>query len=108
MKQYSEEALEARNKLIRNYRENLSRNCSFNSNIRDILVRLKSESDPILLNFRKVPKCKFCGVINHFCRFACTSHQYNTAEQNILVESLLHECIPQYIRNIQTYYKTIT
>ena len=39
MKQYSEEALEACNKLIRNYRDNLSRKCSFNSNIRDIFVR---------------------------------------------------------------------
>ena len=67
MKQYSEEALEACNKLIRNYREYLSRMCSFNSNIRDIFVRLMSESEPVLFNLRKVPTCKFCGAINHLC-----------------------------------------
>ena len=59
MKQYSEEDLEACNKLIRNYRDNNSRKCSFNSNIRDIFVRLMSESDPILLKFRKIPNVDF-------------------------------------------------
>ena len=36
MKEYSEEALEACNKLIRRYRDNLSRKCSFMLNSRDI------------------------------------------------------------------------
>lgn len=89
LKEYSEEALEACNKLVRKYRENLSRKCSFNLNIKDIFVRLMSESDPVLINFRKVPKCKFCGAINHYCNVNCTNKNEPTLEQDILVSSLI-------------------
>ena len=37
MKEYSEEALEACNKLVRRYRDNLSRKCSFASNTQTFL-----------------------------------------------------------------------
>ena len=53
LKEYSEEAIEACNKLIRKYRDNLSRKSSFSLNIKDIFIRLLSQSDPILRSFRR-------------------------------------------------------
>ena len=50
----SEEGLEACNKLIRRYREWLSRKFSFEDNITDVFVRLISQSDPILKTYRCV------------------------------------------------------
>ena len=44
LKSFSEEGTESCNKLVRNYRENLSRKNSFESNIVDILVRLASQT----------------------------------------------------------------
>ena len=93
MKQFSEEALEACNKLIRKYRDNLSRKCSFNANITDIFVRLMSESDPVLLTFRRVPKCKFCGANNHYCHSTCPNNKQEMIEQNVLVDSLLCDIV---------------
>ena len=45
LKSFSEEGTESCNKLVRKYRENLSRKNSFESNIIDIFVRLASQSD---------------------------------------------------------------
>ena len=53
-KEYSEEAVEACNKLIRRYREHLSRKNSFSLNIRDVFVRLLSQSDPLFSSYRRV------------------------------------------------------
>ena len=44
-KSISEEGSESCNKLIRKYREHLSRKISFEANLSDIFVRLISESD---------------------------------------------------------------
>ena len=49
----SEEGLEASNKLIRRYRERLSRKFCFEDELSDIFIRLLSQSDPILGSFRK-------------------------------------------------------
>ena len=53
LKDYSEEAVEACNKLIRKYREHLSRKQSSFLNTREIFVRLLCSSDPVLNTFRK-------------------------------------------------------
>ena len=51
----SEECLEACNKYVRRYRENLARKTSFSDNFRDILVRLLCFSDPVsVLNRHKI------------------------------------------------------
>ena len=52
----SEEGLEACNKLVRRYRERLSRKFCFEDNIRDIFIRLNTQSDPILSSFRDITK----------------------------------------------------
>ena len=52
----SEEGLEACNKLVRRYRERLSRKFRFEDNIRDVFIRLISQSDPILSSFRNITK----------------------------------------------------
>ena len=52
LKKISEEGLEALNKYVRKYRESLARKLSFESNIKDVLVRLTTQSDPVLLRYR--------------------------------------------------------
>ena len=54
----SEEGIDACNKHIRRFRDRLSRKFSFEDNIRDIFIRLISQSDPILLLNRKSSKKK--------------------------------------------------
>ena len=49
---------EACNKLIRKYRENLARKCSFEDNVVNIFVKLVSESDPVLNQFRSKLVCE--------------------------------------------------
>ena len=56
MKEYSEEALEACNKLVINYRDNLYRKCSFATNSTDIFTRLMNKRNPVMLTFHKVRK----------------------------------------------------
>ena len=51
LEDFSEEGIEACNKLIRKYRERLSRKFSFEDNIKDVFVRLISQSDPILKSY---------------------------------------------------------
>ena len=48
-----EEVLEASNKLIRRYRERLSRKFSFEDGVSDVFIRLLSQSDPVLCKYRK-------------------------------------------------------
>ncbi|KAI6648997.1 hypothetical protein LOD99_6880 [Oopsacas minuta] len=52
----SEEGLESCNKLVRRYHERLSRKFSFEDNVKDVFVRLISQSDPILASFRNITK----------------------------------------------------
>ena len=56
---YLKKGIEAWNKLIRRYRERLSRKFSFEDNIKDVFVRLISQSDPILRSYRIVGKKDF-------------------------------------------------
>ena len=54
---YSEEGLEATNKILRRVREHLTRKTSFRDNIWDLYVRMWTRSDPNLIQYRrKVPK----------------------------------------------------
>ena len=53
MKSFSEEGIEASNKLIRKFRERLSRKFSFKDEFRDVFTRLLAQSDPVLVGFRK-------------------------------------------------------
>ncbi|KAI6647763.1 Dna-mediated transposase [Oopsacas minuta] len=52
----SEEGLESCNKLVRRYRERLSRKFSFEDNVKDVFVRLISQSDPILASSLNITK----------------------------------------------------
>ena len=56
MGQLSEEAQEARNKDIRNYREFFSRKSSRKLNISDLFCRLLLSSDPVISSARELPK----------------------------------------------------
>ena len=88
MKEYSEEALEACNKLVRRYRDNLSRKCSFASNSTDIFTRLLTNSDPVKLTFRKVRTCKQCSEDFHNCRLYCPNRRQDTNDQELQAKSL--------------------
>ena len=88
MKEYSEEAPEACNKLVRRYRDNLSRKCSFVSISTDIFTRLLTNNDPVMLTFRKVRKCKQCSEDVHNCRLYCPNRRQDTNDQELLVKSL--------------------
>ena len=91
LKCFSEERLESCNKLVRRFRENLSRKNSFESNIMDIFVRLSSESDPALLSFRKVLVCERCGESGHIKKTCCSMQDEYTSETGIdgLIYSLM-------------------
>ena len=91
LKNFSEEAVEASNKLIRRYREHLARKTSFTANARDIFVRLLSQSDPVLTTYRRSVRCKDCGEIGHTSRFHCGSRQIVPKEQDLLVTDLLFD-----------------
>lgn len=52
--QLFEEAQEARNKDVRNYRESFSRKCSRKSTMEDIFRRILASSDPMISSLRKV------------------------------------------------------
>ena len=62
---FSEEGSETCNKLIRKYREHLARITSFEDNISDIFIRLASESDQGLLEFRSKSRCERCREEGH-------------------------------------------
>lgn len=56
--QLSEDAQEARNKDIKRYREDFSRECSRAKTTEDIFNRLMVTSDPYISSIRKLPKKK--------------------------------------------------
>ena len=91
LKDFSEEAVEACNKLIKKYREPLSRKFYFTSNARDIFVRLLCQSDPILANFRQHMRCKISGEFGHTCRLRCSLRQLVPKEQDALFQSLIFD-----------------
>ena len=53
---FSEEGIEASNKLIRRFRGRLSRRFCFEDELRDIFTRLLDQSDPVLVGLRKTAK----------------------------------------------------
>jgi hypothetical protein len=57
--QMSEEAQEARNKDLKNIRENYSRKCSRIETNENLLHGLLVSSDPVISNLRKLPPKKF-------------------------------------------------
>ena len=61
LKEYSEEAIGSCNKLIRRYREHLSRKNSFTPSIKYVFTRLLCQSDPLLSSYRRILICKHCG-----------------------------------------------
>ena len=76
LRNISEECLEACNKYVRRFRENLSRKNSFTDNIRDIQTRLICWSDPIL-------------AYNRFNHKINLSHSANLS-QDTLYETLIY------------------
>ena len=54
LKSLSEEGSESCYKLVRRYREKLSRKNSFGCNTIDVFVRLSSQSDPVLVGYRGI------------------------------------------------------
>ena len=94
LKEYSEEGLEACNKLIRRYRKHLSRRNSFSLNIRDVFVRLLSQSDPLFSSYRKVLVCKHCGEIGHIRREKCKGNEEALVDQEKLLNSLVFKEFP--------------
>ena len=89
-KSFSEEGLEVCNKPIRRYREHLSRKNSFSTNIRDVFIRLLSQSDPLPASYRKSLLCKHCGEIGHIRSQRCKTVNTPTSEQDKLINSLLY------------------
>ena len=59
LKLYSEECIEPLNKYVRSFRDKLARKTSFEHNVRDIFVRLITQSDPVLLSIRRNSSKKF-------------------------------------------------
>ena len=76
LKNFSEEGLEALNKYVRKFREHLARKFSFEMNIKDILVRLTTQSDPILVNHR-------LSIISK------KKHDENLSHQDLIVDKLI-------------------
>ena len=91
LKCFSEEGSEACNKLIRKYREHLARKTCFEDNIVDIFIRLASESDPVLVNYRPNLVCERCGEHGHTKRAKSCKHKYYSDLHSIdnIVDSLI-------------------
>ena len=89
LKCFSEEGSEACNKLIRKYRENLARKCSFEDNVVDIFVRLASESDPVQNQFRSKLVCERCGEHGHTKRAKCCRNNSQLSSIDAIVETLI-------------------
>ena len=94
LKEYSEEALEACNKLIRHYRGHLSRKNSFSLNIRDVFVRQLSQSDPLFSSYRRVLVCKRCGEIGHIRKEKCKEDKVVLLDQEKPLDSLFFKEFP--------------
>ena len=94
LKCFSEEGSDACNKLVLKYREHLTRKTYIEDNIVDIFVRLASESDPHLVEFRSKLICDRCGENGHTRGTKCCNYDYILADKS--VESF-----------VQLYYGTI-
>ena len=94
---FSEEGSEACNKLIRNFREHLDRQTSFEDNIVDIFVRLASEIDPVLVEYRSKLVCDQYGVNGHTKRKQCCNNE-DTVDKSI--DSLIHSHL---LKNTNNY-----
>ena len=82
LKLYSEECIEALNKYVRSFRDKLARKTSFEDNVRDIFVRLITQSDPVLLAIRR----------NSFKKFETKQSKDSSQElsqQDIIVKSII-------------------
>ena len=75
LKEYSEEEVEACNKLIRRSREHFARKNSFTTNVKDVFIRLVGQSDPLLSSYRRTLVCKSCGEIGHTWNRKCKGDQ---------------------------------
>ena len=51
-------------------------------------MRLMTNSDPVMLAFRKIRKCKKCGDVSHNCRLNCPNRIQEMNDQDLLVNSL--------------------
>ena len=85
LKSLSEEGSEACNKLVRRYREKLSRKNSFGCNTIDVFVRLSSQSDPVLVGYRRHLSCVRCGQSE---RSKCHVESQRTSNIEALISSL--------------------
>ena len=92
----SEEGLEANNKFIRRYLELLSRKCSPQEQLTDVMSRLLERSDPYVLHcqrkYRPQVLCLTCGSVKHTTRLhdKVTSNldDYDSLVNKILLNSL--------------------
>ena len=57
----------------------LARKSSFEDNVMDIFVRMASESDPVLNQYRSNLVCEKCGEHGHTRRAKCCRDNYNHA-----------------------------
>ena len=94
LKEYSKEAVKACNKLIRRYPEHLSRKNSSYLNIRDVFVRLLSQSDPLFSSYCRVLVCKRCGELGYIRKEKCKGDKVASLDQDELLDSLLFTEIP--------------
>ena len=84
LKNFSEEALEASNKYIRRFGENLARKTSYQDNIRDVIVRLGEFGD-----YGKLyPIVKFTIITQNKCK-SLKPQSTQKSEQDIIFNSLL-------------------
>ena len=49
---------------------------------------LLSNSDPVMLTFRKVKKCNQCSEVVQNCRLNCPNRRQDTYDQELLIRSL--------------------
>ena len=66
----------------------LSRKNNFESNIIDIFVRLSSQSDPVLVSYRRNLFCARCGQSGHTERMKCKIESQQTSNIENLISSL--------------------
>ena len=87
LKCFSEEGTESCNKLIRKYRESLSRKSSFEGNIIDVFVRLVSQSDPVLVGYER------CGQSGHTVRTKCCRVENQNSSSILNIDNLISSLI---------------
>ena len=63
--EWSEEALEACNKIVRRFRQMLARKTNLKDNFTDVIKRLLVRSDPQVRSHKRVFKCTHCNALGH-------------------------------------------